>query len=61
MSRMSQLDFELRLKVTEEIQEFIDAAPDDTPLDFVAGLETAIAIITHAIDARPEELKNAEA
>lgn len=59
MSGMSQLDFELRLQVCEEIQRFIDDAPDDTPLDFVAGLETAIAIITDAIDARPEELKNA--
>lgn len=59
MSGMSRLDYELRLQISEEIQSLIDAAPDSTHAEFVAGLETAIAVVTHAIDARPEELKNA--
>lgn len=59
MSRMSELDWQLRTDIVADIQQLIDAADDSVSADFVAGLETAIAVVTYAIDARPEELKNA--
>lgn len=59
MSRMSSLDFELRSHIASEIQHLVDSADESVSADFVAGLETAIAVVTYALDARPEELKNA--
>jgi hypothetical protein len=59
MSRMSELDWQLRIQIVEEIQQVIDGSPDSTHPDFIAGLETAIAVVTHDIDAFQEESDNA--
>jgi hypothetical protein len=56
---MSELDWQLRIQIVEEIQQVIDGSPDSTHPDFIAGLETAIAVITHDIDAFQEESDNA--
>lgn len=59
MSKMSALDWQLRTSLVEDIQRLIDAAPDSTHPEFVAGLETAIAVITHSIEDAPKEFYNA--
>lgn len=52
----------VRSQLIEQIQSAIDTASDqNASADFTAGLEVALAIITDTLDARPEELRNAEA
>lgn len=53
MAHISSYDFSIRARISQEIQAAIDtAAEQNASLDFTAGLETALAIVTHAIDAK---------
>lgn len=54
MAHISSFDFSIRSQISQEIQAAIDkAAEQDASVEFTAGLETALAIVTHALDARP--------
>lgn len=60
MAHISQINFQIRSQISEEIQSVIETADtQNASADFIAGLETALAIVTGASDSRPEELRNA--
>lgn len=49
-----------RTSMAEQIQSAIDTATaQDASADFVAGLETALDIISNPVDAQLEETRNA--
>ena len=61
MARISNQDFSIRSQISAHLQHLIDSADDSVSQDFIAGLETALAVVTGAADARPKELRNAKA
>ena len=58
MAQISRFDVTVRSKIASDIQHLIDSADDSTPVDFIAGLETALAVVTGSADARPKEIRN---
>lgn len=47
MAHISQISFNVRSQISQELQEVIDKADQQgASADFIAGLETALAIVT---------------
>lgn len=60
MSRMSDNEISVRTAIVSELYDAIELADSQgTSAEFIAGMETALAIISRSADARPEELRNA--
>ena len=56
------LTFSVRARIADDIQDMIESSEKQgASAEFIAGLETALAVITGSLDSRPEELKSAEA
>ena len=61
MAHISSENFSIRHQISDHLQHLIDSADDSVSPDYIAGLETALAVVTDSADARPKELRNAEA
>ena len=62
MAHISQHNFAIRSQISEELQSIIESseAQNASP-DFIAGLETALALVSGYSDSRPEDKRNAKA
>ena len=58
MAHISRFDATIRSKIADDIQQRIDSADDFTPPEFIAGLETALAIVTGFTPNQPKEIRN---
>lgn len=61
MAHISKQDVTVRSQISAHLQHLIDSADDTVSPEYIAGLETALAVVTDSADARPKELRNAEA
>lgn len=58
MAHISRTDLSIRSRISNHIQHLIDSADDSVSQDFIAGLETALAVVNGVADARPEDIRN---
>lgn len=60
MAHISQISFNVRSQISTDIQSAIDIADSQgASADFIAGLETALAIVSGDSDSRPKDIRNA--
>jgi hypothetical protein len=60
MAHISQINYKIRSQISEEIQSVIETADtQNASADFIAGLETALAIVAGDSDSISKEFRNA--